>query len=415
MATVRRRKPARRSAISRPSGSSAPVAATIRSSRLSLVPRRSSRRGEASRRSSARVASRATMSSDAVGPRLSGERGRSRADRRAAAGRPGERRRGPVGRRRRGPARGRAGRRSDRPRSARTRSPARSPRSTSRPLTPLSPGAAGIGTRNAAAPGRARYRLTAAAASGSSVGTWTASGPRADPRRRPPVRRTTPIAAARTSRPRPSRASRASWPSSSAARWSSSARRLTRKPITLRSSWIGSTRAIRNVTTARPDRRRPRARRRRRRRPRPRRAAAPAPGPGRTPRRGRRPPRRPGATTASDELGTIARSPGSSASNAGTRAFITRTQRDLARGARRGRAAGSARAVGKIASRTSRRLAISRSGWPCPLPAARRGPRRGRRAAVRTRGRSRRIAPTGRRSPVAHRGDNRAQTRRRGR
>ena len=67
-----------------------------------------------------------------------------------------------------------------------------------------------------------------------------------------------------------------------------------------------------------------------------------------------------GATIASDEPGMIARSPGSSASKAGTRGFITRTQAiSAARSVGPGSTSG--RAVGKIAAWTSWRLATDPS------------------------------------------------------
>ena len=62
-ATVRPRNVARRSAVARPAGSSDGAAATSRSSRLSELPRSTSRRGDISSRTSLRVSSRAAMSS----------------------------------------------------------------------------------------------------------------------------------------------------------------------------------------------------------------------------------------------------------------------------------------------------------------------------------------------------------------
>ena len=316
--------------------------ATSRSSRLSASPRSTSRRAGASRRSSRRGVLALLERRPRPAARPGGRRGRPTADRRPAAPRRGGPRRGPAGRPRRGRARGRGARRSARPRPARAPSRAARrggrgcPRRSGPPSAAGAAGgsagaAAGHAERDAARPGQVAPRRPRRRP-GRRRGAWTAS---ASPRR-PSSATARPRNAAdrRDERRRgrsPARASRSSRrlelrpPGRS-----SSARRLTRKPMTLRSSAAGSTPASRKREQPGRDRpREPRA---------PGRAAGVG---GRRPRRGgapatrarasavdegRRSPPAPGATTARAPAGTIARSPGSRASNAGTRAFRTRTQ-----------------------------------------------------------------------------------------
>ena len=189
-----------------------------------------------------------------------------------------------------------------------------------------------------------------------------------------------------------------------AARWSSSARRLTRKPMTLRSSWTGSARAIRKATRpARPAAASSASN------------AASSGSPSTNSRAGTwaranasiRPaaPSAPGATTASDEVGMIARSPGSRPSKAGTRAFITRTQ-EISRDASSGPTGLIGRAVGKIASRTSRRLAIRLLGCRAATRSSRRRPNSRSKSTYRSERPTIASLPSGR---------GRAQIRRRGR
>ena len=169
-----------------------------------------------------------------------------------------------------------------------------------------------------------------------------------------------PIVDARTSRPRPSSASRASCDSRSAARRSSSARRLTRNPMTLRSRPTGSTRPRRSTVSPSSTAAAARAS-----------SASEPPSPSISRTAGTRARARaaasswvwdpPGATTARAGAGMMARSPDSRASNAGTRALRTRTQA-TSRSARSGsRAPGGPptdRAVGKSAPWRSRNVAI---------------------------------------------------------
>ena len=227
--------------------------------------------------------------------------------------------------------------------------------------------------------------------------------------------RNAPIVAACTSRPRPSRAKRASCASRSAARRSSSARRFTRNPITLRSSTTGSMwpswRAVRPAVEA---------------------ASASAANrsfpvsPSTSSTAGARARTSattrswiwdaPGATTVSAGAGMIARSPVSRASNAGTRGLRTRTQ-PTSRSPRSDASSSppTGRAVGKSARCRSRRVVTPRRYD------AGRGAVSGRRTATRSSSR----APNSRStltyrsarktSPSSPSRDSRAQIRRRGR
>ena len=128
-----------------------------------------------------------------------------------------------------------------------------------------------------------------------------------------------------------------------------------------------------------------------------------------------------GAIAASADAGTMATSPGSSASNAGTRAFSTRTQPTSRASCTRRERCRRRPPTGTMADHSSPKVAMAGAPQVAADDAgesptdADRAARPGRPAAARTRARSRRSGPTGRRSASSPSAAIRAQTRRRGR